>query len=123
MEWLEAYDEPETQHRHVSHLYGLHPAAFISPQTTPEWAAAAKKTLEVRGDGGTGWSRAWKILFWARLQDGDHGLEILRQILQPAFGSATTYEGANAGTSPRTEARRVGTECVSTCRFRWTPYN
>src|SRR3546814_16739241 len=66
MEWLEAYDEPETQHRPVSHLYGLHPAAFISPQTPPEWAAAANKTLEVRGDGGTGWSRAWQILFWAR---------------------------------------------------------
>lgn len=100
MEWLDAYDEPEPQHRHVSHLYGLHPAAFISPQTTPEWAAAAKKTLEVRGDGGTGWSRAWKILFWARLQDGDHALEILRQLLQPAFGNETTYAGANAGTYP-----------------------
>ena len=100
MEWLEAYAEPEPQHRHVSHLYGLYPAAFISPQTTPEWAVAARKTLEVRGDGGTGWSRAWKILFWARLQDGDHALEILRQLLQPAYGDETTYEGANAGTYP-----------------------
>ncbi|MGV3761669.1 glycoside hydrolase family 95 protein [Parapedobacter sp.] len=100
MEWLDVYAEPEPQHRHVSHLYGLYPAAFISPQTTPEWAAAAKKTLEVRGDGGTGWSRAWKILFWARLQDGDHALEILRQLLQPAFGHETTYERANAGTYP-----------------------
>ncbi len=100
MEWLEAYEEPEPQHRHVSHLYGLYPAAFISPQTTPEWAEAAKKTLAMRGDGGTGWSRAWKILFWARLQDGNHALEILRQLLQPAFGSETTYSGGNAGTYP-----------------------
>ena len=85
MEWLEDYQEVEPQHRHVSHLYGLYPASFISPTTTPEWANAAKKTLEVRGDEGTGWSRAWKILFWARLQDGDHALEILRQLLKPAF--------------------------------------
>lgn len=100
MEWLEEYEEIEPQHRHVSHLYGLYPTAFISPHTTPEWAAAARKTLEVRGDGGTGWSRAWKILFWARLQDGDHALEILRQLLQPAFSGSTTYGGQDAGTYP-----------------------
>lgn len=85
MEWLEDYEEIEPKHRHVSHLYGLYPAAFISPRTTPEWAEAAKKTLNIRGDEGTGWSRAWKILFWARLHDGDHALEILRQLLKPAF--------------------------------------
>ncbi len=100
MEWLEDYQEIEPQHRHVSHLYGLYPAAFISPVTTPDWATAAKKTLEVRGDEGTGWSRAWKILFWARLHDGDHALEILRQLLKPAFGVGTTYQGAGAGTYP-----------------------
>ena len=96
MEWLEDYQEIEPQHRHVSHLYGLYPAPFISPISTPEWATAARKTLEVRGDGGTGWSRAWKILFWARLHDGDHALEILRQLLKPAISpdgkiSAGTY--------------------------------
>ncbi|WP_392469843.1 glycoside hydrolase N-terminal domain-containing protein [Sphingobacterium cellulitidis] len=100
MEWLEDYEETEPKHRHVSHLYGLYPANFISPITSPEWADAAKKTLEVRGDEGTGWSRAWKILFWARLHDGDHSLEILRQLLQPAFGNSTTYQGAGAGTYP-----------------------
>ncbi|WP_257670119.1 glycoside hydrolase family 95 protein [Parapedobacter tibetensis] len=101
MEWLEEYAEPEPQHRHVSHLYGLHPAAFISPQTTPEWAEAARKTLQVRGGGdeGTGWSRAWKILFWARLQDGNHALEILKQLLQPAMGSEINMQ-AGAGTYP-----------------------
>lgn len=99
MEWLEAYEETEPQHRHVSHLYGLYPAPFISPQVTPEWAEAAKKTLQVRGDEGTGWSRAWKILFWARLQDGDHALEILRQLLQPALSSEINMN-AGAGTYP-----------------------
>ncbi len=99
MEWLEEYQEPEPQHRHVSHLYGLYPASFISPQTTPEWAEAAKKTLQVRGDAGTGWSRAWKILFWARLQDGNHALEILRQLLQPALGSETSMS-SGSGTYP-----------------------
>lgn len=100
MEWLEDYQEVEPKHRHVSHLYGLYPAAFISPQTTPAWAEAARKTLAIRGDEGTGWSRAWKILFWARLQDGDHALEILRQLLKPAFASETTYQGVGAGTYP-----------------------
>lgn len=99
-EWLEDYKEVEPTHRHVSHLYGLYPAAFISPQTTPDWAEAARKTLAVRGDEGTGWSRAWKILFWARLQDGDHALEILRQLLKPAFANETTYQGEGAGTYP-----------------------
>ncbi|TJZ60570.1 glycoside hydrolase family 95 protein [Sphingobacterium olei] len=97
MEWLKDYPEVEPQHRHVSHLYGLYPANFISPISTPEWANAAKKTLAVRGDEGTGWSRAWKILFWARLHDGDHALEILRQLLRPAFD---TSGKAGAGTYP-----------------------
>ncbi|WP_164123322.1 glycosyl hydrolase family 95 catalytic domain-containing protein [Sphingobacterium sp. xlx-130] len=97
MEWLEDYREIEPRHRHVSHLYGLYPAAFISPVTTLDWATAAKKTLEVRGDEGTGWSRAWKILFWARLHDGDHALEILRQLLKPAF---LRNDKVGAGTYP-----------------------
>ncbi len=100
MEWLEDYEEVEPKHRHVSHLYGLYPANFISPVSTPEWADAARKTLEVRGDEGTGWSRAWKILFWARLHDGNHALEILRQLLKPAFKDEVTYGGAGAGTYP-----------------------
>lgn len=99
-EWLADYEEVEPQHRHVSHLYGLYPANFISPQKDKSWADAARKTLEVRGDQGTGWSRAWKILFWARLQDGDHSLEILRQLLKPAIVNETTYQGVGAGTYP-----------------------
>jgi len=100
MEWLTDYEETDPEHRHVSHLYGLYPANFISPVSSPEWAEAAKKTLAVRGDEGTGWSRAWKILFWARLHDGDHALEILRQLLRPATVGATSYSGSGAGTYP-----------------------
>ncbi len=85
MEWIRDYDEAEPTHRHVSHLYGLHPFDEIDVNSTPELAAAAKKTLLLRGDGGTGWSRAWKITFWARLQDGDHALKVLQGLLMPAF--------------------------------------
>lgn len=84
MEWLEDYREAEPQHRHVSHLFGLYPGAEITPVHTPELAAAARETLERRGDGGTGWSRAWKICFWARLGDGDRALKLLGSLLTPA---------------------------------------
>ena len=80
-EWLEPYPEIEPQHRHCSHLYGLFPYGEISPLTTPELAAAARKALEARGDGGTGWSMAWKISFWARLLDGNHAHKMLAQLL------------------------------------------
>jgi len=80
-EWLEDFAEVDPQHRHVSHLFGLHPGTQISPHTTPELAAAARRTLELRGDGGTGWSKAWKINFWARLLDGDHAHKMLVELL------------------------------------------
>lgn len=80
-EWLEDFEEVEPQHRHVSHLFGLHPGTQISPRLTPELAAAARRTLERRGDGGTGWSKAWKINFWARLLDGDHAHKMLHELL------------------------------------------
>ena len=84
MEWLEDYEEVEPTHRHVSHLYGLYPSNQISPNSTPELAAAAKETLNRRGDGGTGWSRAWKVNFWARLHDGNRAYKLLKSLLQPA---------------------------------------
>lgn len=84
MEWLEEYAEVEPQHRHVSHLYGLHPGNSISTLRSPELAEACRNTLKVRGDGGTGWSRAWKINFYARLGDGDHALKLLKALLAPA---------------------------------------
>ncbi len=85
MEWLEEYEEAEPQHRHVSHLYGLHPGNQITLRGTPDLAKAARKSLEVRGDGGTGWSRAWKINFWARLGDGNHAYLLLCNLLDPVF--------------------------------------
>ncbi len=78
LEWLEEFPEAEPQHRHVSHLYGLYPSNQINAKT-PELINAAKKTLELRGDGGTGWSKAWKICFWARLQDGNHANKMIRE--------------------------------------------
>jgi alpha-L-fucosidase 2 len=82
-EWLEDADDPDNQHRHVSHLWGLHPGREITPDT-PELFAAARQSLHFRGDGGTGWSMAWKMNFWARLLDGDHAHRMLMNLLSPA---------------------------------------
>lgn len=84
MEWLKDYQEVEPQHRHVSHLFGLYPGNSITQNKTPELMEACRETLKRRGDEGTGWSRAWKICFWARLGDGDHAYLLLKQLLQPA---------------------------------------
>lgn len=80
-EWFKDWDDPEIKHRHVSHLFGLHPGKQISPRLTPELAASAKKSLQMRGDDGTGWSLAWKINFWARLEDGNHSYKLLGNLL------------------------------------------
>ena len=82
-EWLEDKDDPRNKHRHVSHLFGLHPGKEISLRRTPELFAAAQKSLEMRGDGGTGWSMAWKVNFWARFEDGDHAYKMLSSLLTP----------------------------------------
>ncbi|RME95973.1 MAG: glycoside hydrolase family 95 protein [Verrucomicrobia bacterium] len=79
-EWLEDKDNPNNHHRHVSHLWGLHPGHEIRPDT-PELFAAARQSLIFRGDGGTGWSKAWKVNFWARLLDGDHAWKMLQELL------------------------------------------
>ena len=83
-EWLEDYEEADPHHRHVSPLYGLHPSNQISPDATPGLAEAARKTLERRGDEGTGWSLAWKVCFWGRLWDGDHAYKLLKRLFSPA---------------------------------------
>jgi alpha-L-fucosidase 2 len=84
-EWLEDWDmqAPELDHRHVSHLFGLFPGHDIDILRTPELAAAARRSLEIRGDEATGWATAWRINLWARLGDGDHAYEILRFLLSP----------------------------------------
>ncbi|MDE6269288.1 MAG: glycoside hydrolase family 95 protein, partial [Muribaculaceae bacterium] len=88
MEWLEEYEETDPHHRHVSHLYGLHPGNQISAVLTPELAEACRLTLDRRGDAGTGWSRAWKVNFWARLGDGNRAHKLLHALLAPAYDSA-----------------------------------
>jgi alpha-L-fucosidase 2 len=94
-EWLEDVDSPDDKHRHVSHLWGLYPGTSISPRKTPKLAEAAKQTLKLRGDAGTGWSMAWKINFWARLLDGDHTYEMVKRQL-----SLTTGLTGKGGTYP-----------------------
>jgi alpha-L-fucosidase 2 len=82
-EWLEDIDDPANKHRHISHLWGLHPGTEITRRGTPEVWRAARKSLEFRGDGGTGWSMAWKINCWARFEDGDHAYLMLSNQLTP----------------------------------------
>ena len=82
-EWMDDWSAGDPQHRHISHLFGLHPYDEVTPWDTPALAKAAIKTLQMRGDGGTGWSMAWKICFWARLGDGDHALKMLKVLLKP----------------------------------------
>ncbi|HEX6767400.1 MAG TPA: glycoside hydrolase family 95 protein, partial [Polyangiaceae bacterium] len=93
MEWSGDWDDPEDKHRHVSHLFGLHPGREITRQKTPELFAAARRSLELRGDGGTGWSMAWKINFWARLGDGDHALLMLSNMLHLVGEDGVVFEG------------------------------
>ena len=90
-EWMEDRDDPSDQHRHVSHLFAVYPGHQISPSATPRLAAAAKTSLEARGDGGTGWSRAWKIAYWARFGDGDHAYLLLKNLLHPVLSTGMDY--------------------------------
>ncbi|QHS56970.1 glycoside hydrolase family 95 protein [Mucilaginibacter sp. 14171R-50] len=99
MEWLEDYKETEPQHRHISHLYGLYPAALITPEATPALAEACKKTLEVRGDDGPSWSIAYKQLFWARLHDGNRAYKLFTEIMKPTLKTDINY-GAGGGIYP-----------------------
>jgi alpha-L-fucosidase 2 len=80
-EWAEDFADAEPGHRHISHLFALHPGAQITVRGTPELAQAVRRTLELRGDGGTGWSKAWKVNFWARLEDGDHAFKMLTDLI------------------------------------------
>ena len=82
MEWSRDIDDPNDHHRHVNHLFGLHPGHTISPLTTPELAQAARVVLEHRGDGATGWSMGWKLNQWARLLDGNHAYKLYGNLLK-----------------------------------------
>ncbi|MBQ6696061.1 MAG: glycoside hydrolase family 95 protein, partial [Lachnospiraceae bacterium] len=91
LEWNEPMDEPEIQHRHISHLYALYPGMEINRTDTPELAEACRRSLEVRGDVGTGWSLSWKVAAWARLGEGDRALSLFREQLR-IVKPETVYE-------------------------------
>jgi alpha-L-fucosidase 2 len=83
MEYLYDWIETDPQHRHISHLYGLHPSNQITRRGTPQLFTAARRTLELRGDAGTGWSLAWKINYWARMEEGARAHDLIRQLVTP----------------------------------------
>ena len=97
-EWAADLPETEVHHRHTSHLFGVYPGREITP-ATPEFYAAAKKSLELRGDDGTGWALGWRINLWARFLDGDHAYVFVKNLLRPVGGSGTTY-GPAGGVYP-----------------------
>ena len=123
-EWMQDGDDPNDQHRHISHLYGLYPSNQISPYSHPDLFTAAANTLNQRGDMATGWSLGWKINFWARLNDGDHALKLLFQL--QIHGDALLHreppakpvaEDAHAGAEPL----RCGPRLLHTRRIRLRP--
>lgn len=93
-EWMDDWDMevPEIHHRHVSHLYGLYPSQQIGVDTTPDLAAAARRSLEIRGDEATGWGIGWRINLWARLREGEHAHDVLRLLLSPARSYANLFD-------------------------------
>jgi len=94
-EWMEDWDNPNDQHRHISHLWALFPGNQISPFRTPELFDAARTSLIARGDPSTGWSMAWKVCYWARLLDGDHAYKLITDQL-----SIVRNEPKHGGTYP-----------------------
>ncbi|MFA6852305.1 MAG: glycoside hydrolase family 95 protein [Bacilli bacterium] len=92
-EWHKDFEDVDPEHRHVSHLLGLHPGKEVLPRINPDYAKACKRTLELRGDGGTGWAMAWKINFWARLEDGDHAYKMLKNGLRHVDATEVSMKG------------------------------
>ena len=93
MEWSKEFPEREPTHRHVSHLYLLYPGSGLDIRSDKATAEAIRKSLQVRGDGGTGWSLAWKISFWARLAEGNHAYLMLKNLLRPSGNFGTDFNG------------------------------
>ena len=97
-EWMDDIDDPDNKHRHVSHLWGVHPGKEINWKDNPEFMEAARKSLEARGDEGTGWSLAWKINFWARFREGNHTWQMVRMLLRPqGMPAARATGGGSSG--------------------------
>ena len=99
-EWLEDIDNPKDEHRHISHLYGLYPSNQISPYSNPELFQAARNTLLQRGDKATGWSIGWKVNFWARMLDGNHAFQIIKNMIQLLPNDHLAKEYPNGRTYP-----------------------
>jgi len=98
-EWAADLQETEIHHRHTSHLFGVYPGREITP-ATPEFFAAARQSLEIRGDDGTGWSLGWRINLWARFRDGDHAYVFVKNLLRPVNGTAGINYGGGGGVYP-----------------------
>ncbi|MEI6945929.1 glycoside hydrolase family 95 protein [Paraflavisolibacter sp. H34] len=90
-EWLQDVDDTTDTHRHVSHLWGVHPGREINWDQTPDLMKAARQSLIYRGDAGTGWSLAWKINWWARFKDGDHTYKMIQMLISPAAKGGGAY--------------------------------
>jgi len=101
-EWLDDVDDPEDDHRHFSHLYGVYPSNQISPFRTPDLFKAAKKSLDARGDVSTGWSMGWKVCSWARFLDGEHAYKLIKDQLTLTDDMFIIYGGKkqHGGTYP-----------------------
>jgi alpha-L-fucosidase 2 len=98
-EWFLDFMETEVHHRHPSHLFGVYPGRRIT-DATPTFLAAARRSLEIRGDDGTGWSLGWKINLWARFKDGDHAYLLVKNLLRPVHDDARTSYGPGGGVYP-----------------------
>ncbi len=100
LEWYNEEEWTEPHHRHISHLYALHPARLINHEDTPDLIEACRKTLEYRGDAGTGWSLGWKINFWARMWDGNHAMQLIDMQLRPVDNRYYISYKGGGGTYP-----------------------
>lgn len=101
-EWYHDWEDADPQHRHQSHLFGLHPGTHITPNKTPKLADASRQSLEIKGDKTTGWSKGWRINLWARLHDGNRAYKMFRELLsyvEPDAAEKTQYSGGG-GTYP-----------------------
>ena len=91
-EWAQDWDDPNEKHRHISHMYALYPGFEITPEDNPATAKAAAKSLNGRGDDGTGWSEAWKLNCWARLEDGAHAYNLVKLLISPVNNYGRLYD-------------------------------
>jgi len=99
-EWYYDWADQDPKHRHQTHLFGLYPGHQITPEKTPELAAACRKTLEIKGDETTGWSKGWRINLWARLGDGNHAYKMIRELMKYVDPDAKLNMANGGGTYP-----------------------